>query len=235
MPEPPPIGERVDWTPARRPERRPLEGSRVRLRPIDPATDAEPLFRSSHAPAGDPEHWTYLPYGPYEDANGLRARLEETAHSEDPLFFTIELLPEEQPAGIASYLRITPDHGTIEIGHIWLGAELRRSAAATEAIFLLAREAFDDLGYRRLEWKTNALNQASRRAAERFGFHFEGVFRKHQVVKGRNRDTAWFAITDDEWPALRRAYEEWLAPENFDADGRQLRGLSEVIAAHAGE
>ena len=111
----------------------------------------------------------------------------------------------------------------------------RRSAAATEAIFLLAREAFDDLGYRRLEWKTNALNQASRRAAERFGFHFEGVFRKHQVVKGRNRDTAWFAITDDEWPALRRAYEEWLAPENFDADGRQLRGLSEVIAAHAGE
>jgi RimJ/RimL family protein N-acetyltransferase len=144
------------------------------------------------------------------------------------------LLPEEQPAGIASYLRITPDHGTIEIGHIWFGAELRRSAAATEAIFLLAREAFDALGYRRLEWKCNALNQASRRAAERFGFRFEGVFRKHQVVKGRNRDSAWFAITEDEWPALRAAYEEWLAPENFEAEGRQLRSLRDVMAAHRG-
>jgi len=202
----------------------------VRLRQIDPATDAEPLFRASHPPAGDPEHWTYLPYGPYEDADGLRARLEETAHSEDPLYFTIELLPEQQPAGIASYLRITPDHGTIEIGHIWFGAELRRSAAATEAIFLLAREAFDELGYRRLEWKTNALNQPSRRAAERFGFRFEGVFRKHQVVKGRNRDTAWFAITDDEWPALRAAFEQWLAPENFGADGQQLRSLGDMVA-----
>jgi RimJ/RimL family protein N-acetyltransferase len=230
MPDQPPIGERVEWTPARRPERRPIDGSRVRLRPVAPATDAEPLFRSSHPPAGDPEHWTYLPYGPYDDADGLRARLEETAHSDDPLFFTIELLPEERPAGIASYLRITPEHGTIEIGHIWFGAELRRSAAATEAIFLLAREAFDGLGYRRLEWKCNALNQASCRAAERFGFRSEGVFRKHQVVKGRNRDTAWFAIIDDEWPALRAAYEAWLAPENFDAEGRQLNPLRAAAA-----
>jgi RimJ/RimL family protein N-acetyltransferase len=229
-----PIGDEVDWTPARRPERGALEGRLVRLRPVDPEHDAEPLFRSSHPPAGDPEHWTYLPYGPYEDAAGLRARLEETAPSEDPLFLTIELLPEGQPAGIASYLRITPDHGTIEIGHIWFGAELRRSAAATEAIFLLAREAFDELGYRRLEWKCNALNQASRRAAERFGFRFEGVFRQHQVVKGRNRDTAWFAITDDEWPALRAAYEEWLAPENFDGEGRQMRALGDLIAAQRG-
>jgi RimJ/RimL family protein N-acetyltransferase len=229
MPDSSPIGEAVDWTVARRPERRSLEGSRVRLRPVDPTTDAEPLFRSSHPPAGDPEHWTYLPYGPYDNADALRARLEETAPSEDPLFFTIELLPDKRPAGIASYLRITPDHGTIEIGHIWFGAELRRSAAATEAIFLLAREAFDGLGYRRLEWKCNALNQASRRAAERFGFRFEGVFRKHQVVKGRNRDTAWFAITDDEWPALRAAYEDWLAAENFDAEGRQLRALGDLI------
>jgi RimJ/RimL family protein N-acetyltransferase len=230
----PPIGEHVEWTPARRPERRVLEGRLVRLRPVDPEHDAEPLFRSSHPPAGDPEHWTYLPYGPYDDAAGLRGRLEETRQSEDPLFFTLVLLPKERPAGIASYLRITPDHGTIEIGHIWFGAELRRSAAATEAIFLLAHEAFDGLGYRRLEWKCNALNQASCRAAERFGFRFEGVFRKHQVVKGRNRDTAWFAITDDEWPALRAAYEKWLAPENFDAEGRQRQSLRDLIAAHAG-
>jgi RimJ/RimL family protein N-acetyltransferase len=202
----------------------------VRLRPVHPAADADPLFRASHPPAGDPEHWTYLPYGPYDDADGLRERLEECAGSADPLFFTIELVSDDRPAGIASYLRITPEHGVIEIGHIWFGAELRRSAAATEAIFLLAREVFDRLGYRRLEWKCNALNEASRSAAERFGFRFEGVFRKHQVVKGRNRDTAWYAITDDEWPPLRAAYEEWLAPENFDADGRQLRALRDVIA-----
>ena len=228
-----PIGEPVDWTPARRPQRCALDGRLVRLRPVDPDSDAEALFRSSHPPAGDSEHWTYLPYGPYRDVAGLRARLEETAHSEDPLFLTIVRLPEDKPAGIASYLRITPEHGTIEIGHIWFGAELRQSTAATEAIFLLAREAFDRLGYRRLEWKCNALNQASRRAAERFGFRFEGVFRKHQVVKGRNRDSAWFAITDDEWPALRAAYEEWLAPENFDAGGRQIRALGHVIADKA--
>ena len=224
------LGDPVDWVPARRPAAAPIEGRLVRLRPIDPETDAAPLHRSSHPPLGDPEHWTYLPYGPYEDEAALRVQLEETAHSEDPLFFTIVLLPEERPAGIASYLRITPEHGVIEIGHIWFGAELRRSAAATEAIFLLAREAFDRLGYRRLEWKCNALNDASRSAAERFGFTFEGVFRNHQVVKGRNRDTAWFAITDAEWPALRAAYEEWLAPENFDSDARQLRSLRDLIA-----
>jgi RimJ/RimL family protein N-acetyltransferase len=228
------IGELIDWTPARRPARAPIDGQRVRLRPVDPAGDADPLFHASHPPAGDAEHWTYLPYGPYESADALRERLEECAGSADPLFFTIELVPHELPAGIASYLRITPEHGVIEIGHIWFGAELRRSAAATEAIFLLAREAFDKLGYRRLEWKCNALNEASRRAAERFGFRFEGVFRKHQVVKGRNRDTAWYAITDDEWPPLRAAYEQWLAPENFDADGRQVRTLGELIADKRG-
>ena len=224
------LGERVDWTPPARPGPGPIEGRLVWLRPVHPAADADPLFRASHPPAGDPEHWTYLPYGPYDDADGLRERLEECAGSADPLFFTIELVSDDRPAGIASYLRITPEHGVIEIGHIWFGAELRRSAAATEAIFLLAREVFDRLGYRRLEWKCNALNEASRSAAERFGFRFEGVFRKHQVVKGRNRDTAWYAITDDEWPPLRAAYEEWLAPENFDADGRQLRALRDVIA-----
>ena len=224
------LGDPVDWVPAQRPTAAPLEGRLVRLRPVEPELDAAPLFRSSHPPLGDPEHWTYLPYGPYEDEAALRERLEEIAHSEDPLFFTILRLPEEEPCGIASYLRITPEHGTIEIGHIWFGAGLRRSAAATEAIFLLAREAFDGLGYRRLEWKCNALNEGSRHAAERFGFRFEGVFRKHQVVKGRNRDSAWFAITDDEWPALRAAYEQWLAPENFDPQGRQLRALRDFIA-----
>jgi RimJ/RimL family protein N-acetyltransferase len=126
---------------------------------------------------------------------------------------------------------MTPEHGSIEIGHIWFGASLRRSSAATEAIYLLAAHAFDELGYRRLEWKCNALNQASRRAAERFGFAFEGVFRHHMVVKGRNRDTAWYAITDDEWPAVRDAFEAWLSPENFDQTGRQRSRLGELTAA----
>jgi predicted ester cyclase len=127
-------------------------------------------------------------------------------------------------------MRIDPQHGAIEIGHIWFGASLRRSTAATEAIYLLAAYAFDELGYRRLEWKCNALNQASRRAAERFGFAFEGVFRHHMVVKGRNRDTAWYAITDAEWPAIRDAFRAWLSPENFDDAGHQRRRLGELTA-----
>jgi RimJ/RimL family protein N-acetyltransferase len=123
-----------------------------------------------------------------------------------------------------------PEFGVIEIGHIWFGVPLQRSTAATETIYLLARHAFDDLGYRRLEWKCNSLNARSRRAAERFGFMFEGVFRQHQVVKGRNRDTAWYAMTDGDWPAVRTGFESWLRPANFDADGCQIRSLGESIA-----
>lgn len=130
-----------------------------------------------------------------------------------------------QPAGIASYPRAKPAMGSIEIGHIWFGAGLARTTAATEAIYLLARHAFDGLGYRRLEWKCNALNIASCRAAERFGFLYEGTFRRHQVVKGRNRDTAWYAITDLDWPGVRAGFERWLDPENFDAGGRQRIAL----------
>jgi RimJ/RimL family protein N-acetyltransferase len=150
--------------------------------------------------------------------------------SEDPLYYTLLGLPNERPLGIASYLRITPEFGVIEIGHIWFGPPLQRTTGATEAIYLLAAHAFDDLGYRRLEWKCNALNAGSRRAAERFGFTFEGVFRNHQIVKGRNRDTAWFAITDEDWPAIRTGFQAWLAPENFDANGRQKRSLGDLIA-----
>ena len=149
--------------------------------------------------------------------------------SDDPLFFTLVRAADERPLGVASYLRITPEHGAIEIGHIWFGEPLQRTTAATEAIYLLARHAFDELGYRRLEWKCNALNDASRRAAERFGFGFEGVFRNHMVVKGRNRDTAWYAIVDRDWPRVRGAFEAWLAPENFDGEGRQRRRLGELM------
>ena len=191
------------------------------VRPLDAQSDHEALFEAGR----DPEIWTYLPYGPYGDADALLAELAAFERSDDPLFFTI--VRDGVPLGVASYLRIKPDHGTVEIGHIWFGATLQRTPAATEAIYLLARNAFD-LGYRRLEWKCDALNSASRRAAERFGFRFEGVFLKHQVNKGRNRDTAWYAIVDDEWPRARRAFEAWLAPGNFDDRGRQRVRLEDL-------
>ncbi len=220
------IGQALEWTPARRPGRTELRGSYVLLRPVDPEADAEPLYAVSR----DPDNWTYLPDGPYESPAELRRMLDWAEGSEDPLYFTLATLPGERPAGIASYLRMAPEHGVIEIGHIWFGTPLRRTAAATEAIFLLARHAFDDLGNRRLEWKCDALNAPSRRAAERFGFTFEGVFRNHMVIKGRNRDTAWYAITGDDWPAIRAGFEAWLSPENFGPDGAQLRSLRELRA-----
>ncbi len=225
-----PIGVALDWRPAARPSRAELRGAQVLLRPLDPANDAEPLYAESHPPKGDADLWTYLPDGPYRDPAELRDALEAAATSEDPLFYTLALVPAEQPVGVASYLRITPEHGVIEIGHIWFGASLRRTVAGTEAIYLLASHAFGELGYRRLEWKCNALNAASRRAAERFGFRFEGVFQKHMIVKGRNRDTAWYAITDDEWPAVKAGFQAWLAPENRDDVGRQRRRLGDLIA-----
>jgi len=226
----PPVGADVEWRPAQRPARSELRGTHILLRPLDADRDAEALYEQSHPPAADPALWTYLPYGPYRHPGELRDSIRVAQASDDPLFFTLVLLPAEQPAGVASYLRITPEHGVIEIGHIWFGASLRRTTAATEAIYLLAAHAFDDLGYRRLEWKCDSLNQASRRAAERFGFRFEGVFRHHMVVKGRNRDSAWFAITEDEWPAVRAGFRAWLSPENLDVAGHQRRTLGEAIA-----
>jgi RimJ/RimL family protein N-acetyltransferase len=230
----PPLGAELDWTPVDRPDRTPLRGSHVLLRPVDPAADAAPLYAVSHPPDGDPAIWTYLPDGPYGGPDKLRRMLDWAAASDDPHYYTLVGLPGERPLGIASYLRITPEFGVIEIGHIWFGVPLQRTTAATEAIYLLAAHAFDDLGYRRLEWKCNALNAASRRAAERFGFSFEGVFRNHMVLKGRNRDTAWYAIVDDDWPAVRRGFQAWLAQENFDAEGRQARSLGDLIAASRG-
>jgi RimJ/RimL family protein N-acetyltransferase len=231
MQQRPPLGEAVDWSPAQRPVREPLRGAHVLVRPVAPETDAEPLFAASHPADGDRSIWTYLPDGPYERPEQLQSTLSWAVSAGDRLYFALVPLPGDRPLGLAAYLRITPELGVIEIGHIWFGAELQRTVAATEAIYLLARHAFEDLGHRRLEWKCNALNAASRSAAERFGFRFEGIFRKHQIVKGRNRDTAWFSITDDEWPAIRAAFEAWLAPENFDADGAQRRSLRKLRSA----
>jgi RimJ/RimL family protein N-acetyltransferase len=230
VPDELPLGAELNWTPVERPGRTPLRGSHILLRPVDAVADAEPLYAVSHLPAGDPAIWTYLPDGSYESPQHLREMLAWAESSEDPLYFTLASLPDERPLGLASYLRITPEFGVIEIGHIWFGIPLQRTTAATEAIYLLARHVFEELDYRRLEWKCNALNAASRRAAERFGFSFEGVFRNHQVVKGRNRDTAWYAITDDEWPAIGSAFRAWLSPDNFDGDGLQRRSLGALMA-----
>ncbi|HZK15758.1 MAG TPA: GNAT family protein [Solirubrobacterales bacterium] len=221
------LGERIDWNPVPVPSGAPLRGRHVLLRPLDPAADVEPLYSASHLSAGDPTIWTYLPDGPYESPAHLGQTLAWAAGAEGHVYYAIEPIAAGCAQGQASYLRIEPAFGTIEIGHIWFGPELRRTTAATEAIYQLARHAFDDLGYRRLEWKCDALNAASRRAAERFGFRFEGVFRHHQIVKGRNRDTAWFAITDEDWPTVCAGFEAWLAPGNFDAQGEQKRSLAE--------
>jgi len=228
------LGAQLDFTAAERPRRVPLRGQYVVLRPVSAGDDAEPLFAESHPSLADPGLWTYLPGGPYRDAGDLRDALVGMERSEDPLFFTLAQLPGEGPAGVASYLRITPEYGVIEIGNIWFGASLRRTTAASEAIYLLVSNAFDELGNRRLEWKCDSLNEASRRAAARFGFRFEGVFRNHMVVKGRNRDTAWFAITDDEWPPIRGAFRAWLSPENQDGSGHQRLRLGELIAEARG-
>jgi RimJ/RimL family protein N-acetyltransferase len=212
------------FTPARLPGREALAGERVRLEPLDAARHAADLHAA--AIAGDPALWTYLPYGPFGSAREYEEWVEAVAESEDPRFYAVVEVASGAPAGVVSYLRMAPEHGSIEIGHIWFGAALQRTPGATETIYLLARHAFDDLGNRRLEWKCDAANDRSRAAAERFGFRFEGVFRQHMIVKGRNRDTAWFSILDSEWPAIRTAYEAWLAPSNFDAAGAQRTRLA---------
>jgi RimJ/RimL family protein N-acetyltransferase len=216
------LGERIDWTPASRPARAPLEGRHVRLVPLGDA-DPDALYASLHR--ADPGLWDYLPYGPF-DERGWADWLAAAAASDDPLFFAVVDRGCGRPVGQGSYLRIEPGDGVIEIGHLAFGADLRRTRGATEAVYLLARHAFDELGYRRLEWKCNALNSRSRAAAARFGFAFEGVFRQHMVVKGRNRDTAWYAIVDRDWPGVRAGFEAWLRPENFDAGGRPRAPLA---------
>lgn len=216
----------ADRKPARAPEHQTLQGDRVRLEPLDPDPHSDHLFAAAQGPGADPDLWRYLSYGPFPGARQLRAWFADRAASTDPLFLAVVDQATGRAGGIVSYLRIEPAHGCIEIGHIWFGAELQRTPQATEAIHLLARHAFDDLGNRRLEWKCNAANARSRRAAERFGFTFEGVFRQHLVIKGRNRDTAWFSLLDREWPTAHAAFEAWLAPENFDANGGQRRPLA---------
>lgn len=216
------------WTPRPLPTTEPLEGERVMLVPTDVTEHALGLFEATRA--DDPALWNYLPYGPFPDESEFELWLAR--HVANPGLYTETIIDRGigLPVGCASFMRVDQANGVIEIGHIFLGAVLQRTAAATEAIYLMMRHAMDDLGYRRLEWKCDAANARSMRAAERLGFVYEGTFRQHSIVKGRNRETAWFSIIDAEWPAVRAALESWLAPDNFDPDGDQLRRLEDVRA-----
>jgi RimJ/RimL family protein N-acetyltransferase len=219
------IGFAVDPSPAPRPQPTVLTGRVVTLRPFDLLSQAEVLYQATHGPERD-DLWRYMNEGPFPSLAAFEASFEKKQGSTDPFFFAIMENSTGLPVGQASYLRIEPAHRVIEVGNIVFTPRLQRSSGATEAMYLMARHVFEDLGYRRYEWKCNALNQPSRRAALRLGFTFEGIFRQHTIVKGRNRDTAWFSMLDLEWPQRRASFEQWLAPSNFDADGRQKLSLS---------
>ena len=219
----------TDWVHRPRPARVPLEGRYARLEPLDPQRHGDHLFAASMAPGAE-ERFRYLFDSP-QDRAGFDAWIGRAATSEDPLFFAVIDSSTGRCEGRQTFMRITPDHGVIEIGNILWGPAIARTRVATEALFLFARHAFDALGYRRFEWKCDARNEPSMRAARRFGFAFEGVFRQHMVVKGQNRDTAWFAIVDADWPRIRQGFERWLEPENFEPDGRQKMKLGNALAA----
>jgi RimJ/RimL family protein N-acetyltransferase len=197
-----------------------LEGRYARLEPLALA-HAEGLMAAS----ADAASFDYLFDVPPTDLEDLKSYIRQKSVSEDPLFHSVIDKATGRAGGRQTFMRITPEHGVIEIGNILWGPPIARTRVATEALFLAARYVFEDLGYRRFEWKCNDLNQPSKRAARRFGFSFEGVFRQHMWTKGANRDTAWFAMLDRDWPQIRAAYERWLAPSNFDADGRQREAL----------
>jgi RimJ/RimL family protein N-acetyltransferase len=215
-----------NWTPRPRPARAPLEGRYVRLEPLSAALHGDGLYEASSV-TDIGGRFAWLPDAPPESRAAFQPWLDKAEASEDPLFFTVIDRASGKIAGRQTLMRIDPANGSIEIGNIYWGPLASRKPAATEAQFLFTKYAFDDLGYRRYEWKCNNRNGPSKRAALRFGFTFEGIFRNHMIVKGKNRDTAWFSITDEEWPALRSAYEAWLDPANFDADGRQKRRLED--------
>ncbi|MFC4173868.1 GNAT family N-acetyltransferase [Microvirga sp. GCM10011540] len=218
-----------NWQPRPRPERVVLEGHYVRLDPLSAAAHGDGLFAASAVPDAE-ARFAWLPEHPPTSREDLQAWAEQAERSTDPLFFAVIDKASGQVAGRQSLMRIDPDHGVIEIGHIYWGPLISRRPAATEAQFLFMKYAFDELGYRRYEWKCNNRNEPSKRAAIRFGFQPEGVFRQHLIVKGENRDTAWFSIIDKEWPSLCAAYEKWLDPSNFEASGTQKRRLEECRA-----
>ena len=221
-----PLGPAVPaWTPPALPSRRRMQGSYCTIEPFDIGLHPSDLFE---ALSGNDSDWTYLHHGPFNDLASFQEWAQATCLSDDPLFYTLRDNETGKPGGMASYLRITPGSGTIEVGNIHLGSALKRSRTATEAMFLMMEHAFS-LGYRRYEWKCDALNEPSRTAALRLGFTFEGTWRQATIYKERNRDTSWFSITDPDWLRLREGFRRWLDPGNFDSSGRQRRRLQDCI------
>jgi RimJ/RimL family protein N-acetyltransferase len=221
-----------NWTPRPRPERKVMEGHYVRLEPLEGVRHGDELFEASTVPDAEARFRYLGEHRPISRA-AFKSWLDKAEASEDPLYFAVVDKRTGKVGGRQTFLRMDPANGVAEIGHIYWGPSISRTPAATEAHFLFMRHVFEDLGYRRWEWKCNNLNEPSKRAAERFGFSFEGVFRQHMVIKGENRDTAWYSIIDKEWPSLRQAYMDWLDPANFDGDGRQKRRLEAFRPAAA--
>jgi RimJ/RimL family protein N-acetyltransferase len=228
------VGFKVEnWVAAQLPTHNILTGEHCRCEPLKLKDHSEDLCQAYQQ---DKENriWVYLPYGPFETLESYRQWMKSACFNGDPFFYAIVDNRSDKAIGVASYLRITPDQGSIEVGHINYSPELQGTASATEAMYLMMKNAFD-LGYRRYEWKCNALNEKSRNAAVRLGFTFEGIFRQMMVVKGQNRDSAWYAVLDREWPEIDRAFRLWLSPGNFDSDGLQKLALSDLTRAALSE
>lgn len=217
-----------DWQCCEHPRGAIMQGSLCRLEPIDAERHAADLF-TAFSLDREARNWTYLPYGPFSSEVDLRAWIASSCLGDDPCFFSVIDLASGKAVGVASYMRINPANGVIEVGHIHFSPRMQGRPISTEAMYLMMRQVFDVLGYRRYEWKCDALNQPSCDAARRLGFMFEGIFRQALMYKGRNRDTAWFSIVDREWPLARAAFEAWLAPANFSDEGSQIERLSALM------
>ena len=211
------------------PSRENLEGSHIVLEPQDAARHAESLYKASHENEEALKIWEYLTYGPWPSVEVYASFIRSQSASFDPIFYALRDVKSDRVCGQASFLDIHPANGVIEIGHIWFAPTLQRTTAATEALFLMITHAMDDLGYRRMQWRCNAMNEGSRAAARRLGFRFEGIFYNHLIFKGKNRDTAWYSILDDEWPEVKSIIGSWLEPGNFDSDGMEKHSLSTMM------
>ena len=222
-----PIGEDVcRWSPRAWPGETSMSGRFCRLEKLD-SSHCKGLWEAYSQDDG--RMWTYMPVGPFDSFDSVKTWVDDIATSSDPLYFAILDIHSRQAIGMASYLRIKPDAGTIEVGHIAFSPALQKTSVATEAMYLMMRRVFDELGYRRYEWKCDVLNAKSKQAADRFGFKYDGLFKQALVYKGRNRDTAWFSIIDKDWPSIRQGYQTWLAEGNFTANGRQKKSLQACI------
>jgi RimJ/RimL family protein N-acetyltransferase len=227
-------GAKVERLPsAMIPARSAIAGRHIQLEPLSAERHAAELYAASHGTEEGLGIWTYLPVGPWSSLDAYAAALRQQSSDFERVYYALRPADGGPVAGQAAYLDVHPQNGVIEIGSIWFGSTLRRTRAATEALYLLIRHAMDDLGYRRMQWRCNAENAASRNAARRLGFRFEGIFYRHMIYKGKNRDTAWYSILDEEWPELRAIFEQWLQPANFDSRGTAKVALSKLMQERA--